>query len=517
MRAVLVGIVVGLSIAAAVPAAAIAGAEASEHATGGSPSFDPAVVYKIPRGDAPAIGPRDAPVTIVTWSDYACGYCNRVQDTLDRLDRLYPGEIRWVHRTLPLDDDNTIASEAALAAAAQGRFAPMHARLFARHGRVDRADVELIARDLGLDMLRFRAELDAGTYRKALAADLDDARVLGITGTPTFFVNGRPVHGNQPLRVFAQVVGEELARAKQVAATHPADLYEALVGSGRPTADAPSDINNIPSELDPKTAYRVGLGMPGRQLGPDDALVTIVEWSDFQCPYCAHVAPLLAHVHDKFGNQVRIVYRDLPLAMHRDAMLAAEAGAAAAAQGKFWPFYDQVFQHAGHLARGDLETYAKAAGCDLVAFRAALDDRRYHAAVVAEASAGAVFGVDGTPTMFINAQPVVGAPRSAADLDRLVQASLDQAHAAIAKGLARGDIYSLVLSSATGDDLADPSTVPASTLVHVELRAEERGRAVLAACRRHDGARAAELAGKLAGDQKHRVAEACAGEGVDLP
>ena len=62
-------------------------------------------------GAGPAEGPADALVTIVDWSDYACGYCNRVQDTLDRLDRLYPGLIRWVHRTLPLDDDNTIAAQ----------------------------------------------------------------------------------------------------------------------------------------------------------------------------------------------------------------------------------------------------------------------------------------------------------------------------------------------------------------------------------------------------------------------
>ena len=78
--------------------------------------FDPNVVYKVPLGDAPVVGPADAPITIVVWSDYACGYCNRVQGTLDHLERLYPGLIRWVHRTLPLDDDYTLAAEAAFAA-----------------------------------------------------------------------------------------------------------------------------------------------------------------------------------------------------------------------------------------------------------------------------------------------------------------------------------------------------------------------------------------------------------------
>jgi protein-disulfide isomerase len=260
-------------------------------------SFDPASVYKVPRGTGdPTEGPADAPVTIIVWSDYACGYCNRVQDTLDRLARVFPGQIRWIHRTLPLDDETTLSAEAALAANAQGKFAPMHARLFGVRGRVDRPAVELIGREIGLDMIRFRGDLDAGTFRPVVEHDVSDAVQLGVSGTPTFFVNGRPVHGNQPLKVFVDTVGEELARAQQVAATHPPDLYEALVADGKPVADAPSDINNDQPELDANSAYRVGLGLPGHSIGPADAPITIVEFADFQCPYCARHAPVLAHV-----------------------------------------------------------------------------------------------------------------------------------------------------------------------------------------------------------------------------
>ncbi|MEO6775538.1 MAG: thioredoxin domain-containing protein, partial [Kofleriaceae bacterium] len=338
-------------------------------------SFAPDTVYKIPRGASPTEGRADAPVTIVDWSDYACGYCNRVQDTLDRLDRLYPGQIRWVHRILPLDEDNTIAAEAALAAAAQGRFRAMHARMFGVRGHIDRAGVELIAQELGLDMVRFRGELDTGVYRKAIAADVADAERLGVTGTPTFFVNGRPVHGNQPLAVFADLVDQELVRANTARAQHPADLYAALVADGKPTADAPADANNATAELDPNTAYRVGLGLPGHQLGPDDALVTIVEFSDFQCPYCAREAPVLENIQRKYPTQVRIIYRHMAMSFHRNSSIAAEAAVAAAVQGKFWPFHDQVFSHFGHLTRADLEGFARAAGLDLVPFRAALDDR----------------------------------------------------------------------------------------------------------------------------------------------
>jgi protein-disulfide isomerase len=481
----------------------------------GDASFDPASVYKVPRGTGdPTEGPADAPVTIVVWSDYACGYCNRVQDTLARLARVFPGQIRWVHRTLPLDDDNILSAEAALAANAQGKFAPMHARLFGVHGRVDRAAVEVIAREVGLDMIRFRGDLDAGTFRPVVERDVADAVQLGVSGTPTFFVNGRPVHGNQPLKVFVDTVGEELARAQQVAATHPPDLYEALVADGKPVADAPSDINNDQPELDGNSAYRVGLGLPGHAIGPADAAITIVEFADFQCPYCARHAPVLAHVRQKYGDQVRIVFRHMPV--HQGAVIAAEAAVAAAEQGKFWAFHDQIWAHFGHLTRADLESFAKAAGLDMARFRSALDTRRYHDAVMAEYAAAESFGVDGTPTVFINGQPVVGS-RTEQDFDRIIDAHLQSAQNAFAHGVAHAELYPILMSMAKGEDVADPSAVPTSSAVHIEMRALDRVRSVAAACRRHDASRAKVLSAPLTGALKQRALDICTGEGVDLP
>ena len=484
------------------------------------PGFDPAAIYKVPLGDAPVNGPSDAPVTIVAWSDYACQYCNRAQTTLDHLARLYPGQLRWVHRTLPLDEDNTLAAEAALAAAAQGRFRPMNDRLFALFGRVDRATVELIASDLGLDMVRFRADLDSQTYRPSILADQAAARALGVTGTPTFFINGRPVHGNQPLPVFVDVVDQELARA----AAQPAGPgrpggpggYDALVAGGKPSADAPSDAASPRRPLEGTTIYRVGLGLPGHQIGPDDALVTIVVWSDFQCPFCARMAPVLAHLRAQYGDDVRVIYRHIAMSFHRSAALAAEAGVAAAEQGKFWAFHDQVFGDFGHLERADLERFAAAAGLDMARFRAALDDHRYRDAVLAETAAAEALGIDGTPTMFLNGMPVGGA-RDVPTMERLVDAHLARSRGMLHGGVARADLYAVLMTLATGDDLADPSRIPSIAEHHVELRGEDRMRAVAAACRRHDVARVAELADKLAGEPRRRATLVCAGAGIDLP
>ncbi len=473
--------------------------------------FDPTAVYQVPRGAAPASGPADAPITIVSWSDHACGFCYRVQPTLATLDALYPGMIRWVHRTLPLDEDQTVTAEAALAAAAQGAFVPMSDRLYAVAGRVDRAGVELIARELGLDMVRFRADLDTHAYRPQIQADEEDARKLGLTGTPAFFINGRPIHGNQPLKVFVDTIDEELVRARTTSGG-----YDALVATGKPAADMPGGTEHPEFTLDASATYRMGLGLPGHQLGPDTALVTVVVWSDFQCPFCARSAPVLQQLRSKFGDEVRIVFRHLAMTSHRKAQLAAEAAIAAAEQGKFWAFHDRVFAQFGSLDRADLEAFAKDAGLDMARFTVALDDRRYHELVVTEGATALATGVDGTPTMFVNGQPVVGS-RDIATMERIVQAHLDRARAAVAAGLGAGDIYALLMSSAVGVERSDPSRVPDVAGITIALRPEDRVRSVAAACRLRDAKRAATLAQGMSGVGHRRVSAVCATAGIDLP
>ena len=473
--------------------------------------FDPETVYKVPRGASPTEGPASAPVTIVTWSDFACEYCITAQHTLDQLRLLYPGQIRFVHRTLPLDEDNLVGAEAAMAAAAQGSFVPMKERLYAQHGHADRAGVELIARELGLDMARFRADLDTGVYRPQIAIDTREGRALGVSGTPAFFVNGRALPGAMALRVFTRVIDEELARGKG------STDYDALVASGEASANVPKGTHWPKFHFSLERAYRMGLGLPGHQQGPDDAPITIVEWSDFQCPYCAKEAPRLAQVRAKYGDKVRLVYRHYPVAGHPDAQLAAEAGIAAADQGKFWAFHDQIFAPAnfGHATRADLDTYARAIGLDLAAFDAALDSRHYRDIVETEQAAAAALGVDGTPTMFINGMVVSGA-RDEAQLEGLIDLQLEGITKAIAHGLAAKDVYPLVMTNADGEERSDPMTIPAPSDAQFAARASDRLRGVIAACRRHDDARAKTLAAGLSVELKARAVNSCIAFAVDL-
>lgn len=482
------------------------------------PGFDPVAIYDVPLGDAPRRGPDDALVTIVEFSDFACGYCNRAQAVVRQLERLYPGQLRWVFRTLPLDEeDGTLASEAAIAAGRQGRFWPMHDRLFAVQGRVDRAAVELLAGELGLDLARFRADLDSGAARAVVDAELAAGRRLGIGGTPAFFVNGRAIAGARPLASFLAVVGEELARARAQADAGggPGDRYPALIAGGRARADsdaAPAD----PIELSPTATYRVGLGLPGHRLGPDDAAVTIVVWSDFLCPYCAAQAPVLARLRAEHPRDVRIVYRHYPLPSHPGADLAAEAAVEAGRQGKFWALHDALFAGASApLTRAAILERAGVAGLDVAAIAAALDDRRHRDAVLADAAAAMSLGAGSTPTLFVNGVAIAGMTEHD-ELAGLVAAGIDRARDLAARGVPAADVYGVIGLGADAAEVGDPRQL-ARGGTRIEPGTVERVAMILAACRAGDRDEAIALAGKLRATARAAVRATCGDRGVDLP
>jgi protein-disulfide isomerase len=137
--------------------------------------------------------------------------------------------------------------------------------------------------------------------------------------------------------------------------------------------------------------------------GPKNAKVTIVEFSDFQCPYCSQAAKTVKALKAKYSDKVRFVFRNFPLSFHKDAHLAAEAAMAAAAQGKFFEFHDVLFENQQKLARENLEEYVKKVnGLDGAKFKKALDDKAYAKVVDADVELGNKVAVRGTPTMFLN-------------------------------------------------------------------------------------------------------------------
>lgn len=144
--------------------------------------------------------------------------------------------------------------------------------------------------------------------------------------------------------------------------------------------------------------------------GPASARVTVVEFGDFECPYCGAEEPIVSQMLADYAGRIRFAFKEFPLSqIHPYAELAAEAALAANAQGKFWPYHDALYANQSALARTDLDALATKLGLDRTKFDAALDGGTFKAAVEADVAQGTSLGVGGTPTFFVNGIAVVGA------------------------------------------------------------------------------------------------------------
>lgn len=162
--------------------------------------------------DDPALGPEDAPVTIVEFSDFNCPYCRRFhQDTFQALLDAYPDQIRFVYRDYPITSQESFyAAQAAQCAADQDAYWPFHNALFSSRYGLGREAYQQYAQELGLDGQGLLECLDSGRYAQEVESDARYAAQLGVSGTPTFFINGIPLVGAQPLSEFTRVIDSEL-------------------------------------------------------------------------------------------------------------------------------------------------------------------------------------------------------------------------------------------------------------------------------------------------------------------
>jgi protein-disulfide isomerase len=184
-------------------------------------------------------------------------------------------------------------------------------------------------------------------------------------------------------------------------------LQERTAGARTAYVDRLKTATPVTITLDPPRMEVADAGRPAR--GPAKAPIQIVEFSDFECPFCFRVNPTIAQLFSTYGDRVRLVYRHYPLPNHPNARPAAEAAACANEQGKFWEYHDRLFANQAHLAAGDLKQHAAELGLDAAAFAACVDSRKFQKDVDADMDAAQALGVSGTPHFFINGRPLSGA------------------------------------------------------------------------------------------------------------
>ncbi len=180
--------------------------------------------------------------------------------------------------------------------------------------------------------------------------------------------------------------------------------------------------------------------------GPADAWVTIVEFADFECPYCARAADTIAEIEVAYGADVRLVFKHYPLASHPRAMPAAMAAECAREQDRFWAMYDRLFDAQGALSASDLERHAGVVGLDLAAWRGCMSSGTHQSRLDSDVQLAESIGVAATPSFFINGRLVEGA-QPLAELKRVVDRELEQAKAS---GIPRESYYELAIIGSSG-------------------------------------------------------------------
>ena len=345
-------------------------------------------------------GDPNAPVTLIEFSDFQCPFCSRhVSQTAPLIEDQYvkTGLVKHVFKNFPLTSIHPQAekaAEAAECAGAQNQYWAMHDKLFALQqawaGKTDAPETfKQYAADLGLDTAAFNTCLDSGQFSAKINKTLAEGAQRGVTGTPAFFINTWFVSGAQPFEVFQQTISK--AQSGQLPA---------------PTATP------LPAGIDPFAAdpARPGLTYSGyHHRGDPNAPILIIEFSDFQCPYCLqHFQQAEPQIDKEWidSGKARLVFVHFPLSIHPQAPKAAEASECAADQGKFWEMHDALFanqsQWSGKAEASEVfKTLAKNLGLDANKFSECLDSGQMEAKVQDGLDLGQQAQVRGTPNFFL--------------------------------------------------------------------------------------------------------------------
>jgi protein-disulfide isomerase len=427
------------------------------------PVDDSATVYRVAVEGAPVLGKADALVTMVEFSDYQCPFCSRANATVNELRQAYGNKLRVAMRQnpLPFHPNARPAALAALAAGEQGKYWEMHEKLFANATQLDAASLERYAKEIGLDVAKWKKEMENARFAEVIAKDQALAGQLGAQGTPAFFINGRKISGAVPIDNFKRVIDEELAKAEQLVkgGVAPRDVYAKVMERGVTAPPAAAPQAPQPSAPPPPVVRKVDVPADAPIQGAKHAKVTIVEWSDFECPFCGRVSPTLEEIKKMYGKDVRIVFRHQPLPFHPTAKPAAEASMAAHEQGKFWPYHDKLFANQRALDRASLEKYAQEVGLNMAKFKSALDTGKFRAKVEADAAAGSAVGANGTPTFFINGRQLVGAQPFPA-FKAVIDEEIAKADKLLASGVKMDQLYDKLVAEAAA--APPPSLAPSA-------------------------------------------------------
>lgn len=387
----------------------------------GAPTVERRLVdsREIPLGNSATLGDPNAPIVIVEFSSLQCPFCARGAATLEELIAEYDGHVQIVfkHFPLPFQEEAFDASRLAEAAGRQDAFWEMRDGILERISDLGQLGARQLGRELaaelGLDADRLLRDMDDPLIEQRVEADLALGRSLGIRGTPQYFVNGIHITGAQPLRTFedAMLRVDQARRQLQDAGVPEENHYVATV-SAFLKDDAQQETAPEPTEPPPTPEQ------PFVEVGPDDLvygetddfLITIVEFSSLQCPFCARASSTLRQLEQNYPGQIRFVFKHFPLDFQQYSEPASRAVVAAQRQGMGRQMLHGIYDGQPRLGDADfLESLAENLGLDLAQFTADFDADDTRQFVAENAEYGRSLGVQGTPAFFVNGERLTGA------------------------------------------------------------------------------------------------------------
>lgn len=368
-------------------------------------------IYNVDLGTAVFRGPQDAPVTVINFSDFQCPFSKRSVDLMEGLLKKYNGKVRYVFKHFPLSFHKwgKPASYAAIAAQNQGKFWEYYAKLYTDVKTISEETIVNYAKELKLDMDKFNADRISPETAKKVQDDITQGSLFGVRGTPTLFINGVRIVGANSAKIEETIV-KQIAAGEQLKAKGVKDPYTEIVKNGKtkfipPKREAPAVSQDV---------YKVVIPAHAPVWGAEDALVTMVLFDDFECPFCARLYGTYEQLKKDYEGRIRIAFVNLPLGFHKKAKDAAYAAAAAHKQGKFWEVYSFLFTRQKEWNRvADFKEWLESKKEELPVeweqFQKDMESKAVENIVAEDIKAAGSLGVRGTPASFVNGRFISGA------------------------------------------------------------------------------------------------------------
>jgi len=406
--------------------------------------------------DDPSWGDRTAPVTIVVFGDLQDPFFARFGPTLDGLQSLYGGsQLRVVWKNNPLAyhanaHDAAEAAEGAFDLQGSSAFWHFEQRALANQLSLGTASYETWTTEAGVDLPSFRSGMAAHKWAPKVDADRALATKLGVYGSQGY-VNGIRVSTSMPLATWQKTIDDEMPKARLGLASgvHGDRIY--VVRSTDNFATTPVPLPTSTYSPTPSLAVHlvpVG-GSPVR--GKHDALVTLVEFGDFQCPFCKRAETTVTALRAKYGDDLRVVWKNQPLPFHIHALPAAEVALEARHEkgdAAFWAVHDDLYASSPTLDDAALMRIARDHGVSETLARSAISTNRWDTTITTDTTLAKAVGALGTPTFFVNGRMLSGA-QPQASFETLIDEELTKAKMRVSKGTAPSKVYDEIMAGAS--------------------------------------------------------------------